>query len=84
MNYYLKTAEETLTEVKSTEDGLSSQEAAARLAANGKNKLAEPPKKTFAQKFFGSLKDPMILMLLAAAVLSTITTVYQNVVNHSN
>ncbi|MBQ7223141.1 MAG: calcium-translocating P-type ATPase, PMCA-type [Erysipelotrichaceae bacterium] len=84
MNYYLKTAEETLTEVKSTEDGLSSQEAAARLAANGKNKLAEPPKKTFAQKFFGSLKDPMILMLLAAAVLSTITTVYQNVVNHAN
>ena len=67
MNYYLKTAADTLVEVKSVPEGLTSAEAARRLSENGKNKLAEPPKKTFAQKFFGSLNDPMIMMLLAAA-----------------
>ena len=84
MNYYLKSIEETLQEVKSSPEGLSSQEAENRLAANGKNKLAEPPKKTFIQKFVDSLKDPMILMLLAAAGLSAITTVYQNVAQGAN
>jgi len=84
MNYYLKSVEDTLEEVKSTPEGLSSAEAARRLEANGKNKLAEPPKKTFIQKFVDSLKDPMILMLLGAAVLSAITTVYQNVAQGAN
>ena len=84
MNFYLKSVDETLEEVKSTEKGLSSAEAAKRLETNGKNKLADPPKKTFIQKFVDSIKDPMIIMLLAAAGLSTITTVYQNVVNHAN
>ena len=84
MNYYLKSVEDTLKEVDSTPEGLSSAEAARRLAANGKNKLAEPPKKTFIQKFVDSLKDPMILMLLSAAVLSAITTVYQNVAQGAN
>ena len=37
--YYLKSAEETFKEVNSTAEGLTSQEAEARLAANGKNKL---------------------------------------------
>lgn len=84
MNYYLKSTEETLKEVESSSQGLSSQEANKRLQANGKNKLAEPPKKSFAQKFFGALKDPMIMMLLAAAILSTATTVYQNIVQGAN
>ena len=79
MNYYLKTIEETFKETDSSPEGLSNKEAAERLARNGHNKLAEPPKKTFVQKFVDSLKDPMILMLLGAAVLSAITTVYQNV-----
>ena len=36
------------------------------------------------QRFLDAINDPMIMMLLGAAVLSTITTVYQNVVNHAN
>ena len=84
MSYYLKTAEEVLTEVNSTPEGLTSQEAARRLAENGKNKLDEPPKSTFIQKFIASIKDPMIIMLLAAAGLSAATTIYQNVVQHAN
>ncbi|MBE6103600.1 MAG: calcium-translocating P-type ATPase, PMCA-type, partial [Erysipelotrichaceae bacterium] len=84
MNDYLKTSEQVLQEVNSTPDGLTEAEAAKRLAENGKNKLAEPPKKTFMQRFLGAINDPMIMMLLGAALLSTITTVYQNVVNHAN
>ena len=82
--YYLEKTEDVLKELNTSADGLTSTEAAARLTANGKNKLADPPKKTFMQKFMDSIKDPMILMLLGAAVLSTATTVYQNVVFHAN
>ena len=77
--FYLKSTEETLKEVESTSEGLSSKEAERRLETNGKNKLAEPPKTTLLQKFFGSLQDPMIIMLLASAGISAATTVYQNV-----
>ena len=35
MKYYLETADAVFSEVKSGADGLSSQEAAARLEANG-------------------------------------------------
>ena len=84
MNYYLKSTEETLQDVKSNPQGLTTQEAETRLQANGKNKLAEPPKKTFMQKFFGALNDPMIIMLLGAAFLSTATTIYQNVAQGAN
>ena len=56
MNFYLKSVDETLEEVKSTKQGLSSAEATKRLETNGKNKLADPPKKTFIQKFIDSIK----------------------------
>ena len=39
MKYYLEEKEQVLMEVKSSEGGLTSEEAAKRLAANGKNKL---------------------------------------------
>ncbi len=84
MNYYLKSTDETLEEVKSTANGLSTEEAERRLAANGKNKLAEPEKRTFIQKFLDSINDPMIMMLLGAAVLSTATTLYQNIAYDAN
>ena len=84
MSYYLKSSEEVLNEVSSTPEGLTSAEAEKRLAANGKNKLQEPPKSTFIQKFIASIKDPMIIMLLGAAALSAATTIYQNVVQHAN
>ena len=77
--FYLKSTEETLKEVESTAEGLSSTEAQRRLETNGKNKLAEPPKTTLLQKFFGSLQDPMIIMLLASAGISAATTVFQNI-----
>lgn len=41
MEFYLENASKVLAHVKSSESGLSGEEAAARLAANGKNQLAK-------------------------------------------
>ena len=73
MKYYLETAEAVFEEVKSSEQGLTSEEAAKRLEANGKNKLAEAKKDSTLKKFFDQMKDPMIIILIVAAVISTVT-----------
>ncbi|MBE6931516.1 MAG: ATPase, partial [Ruminococcaceae bacterium] len=78
MKHYLESAERVLSEVQSTENGLTSAEAAARLARDGKNQLAEGKKTTLAQRFLEQIKDPMIIILLVAAVVSGVTAVYSN------
>lgn len=50
--------------------GLSSGEAALRLAKNGENKLREGKKKTLPERFAAQFKDVMILILIAAAIIS--------------
>lgn len=50
--------------------GLSSKEAQARLLKCGPNQLKKPRKESLFQRALGQLKDPMILVLLAAAGLS--------------
>lgn len=84
MQFYLKNSNEVLKEVKSNENGLTSDEARSRLEANGKNKLQEPPKDSLFKKFIKSLADPMIIMLLVAAFISAGTTIYSNVVTGAN
>ena len=39
MQFYLKSVEETMAHVKSQASGITEAEAAARIEANGKNKL---------------------------------------------
>ncbi len=73
MKHYLESAEAVFSEVKSSEGGLTSAEAAARLEKNGKNKLAEAKKDSTLKKFFAQMKDPMIIILLVAAVISAVT-----------
>lgn len=75
MKHYLVAAEEVLQEVGSNKQGLSQEEAAARLRKNGSNKLEEPPKKSLLTRFLEQFKNPMIIVLLAAAVISGITGV---------
>lgn len=52
--------------------GLSSEQVEARLKEYGENKLNEGRKKTNLQRFIDQFKDVMILILLAAAVISFI------------
>lgn len=73
MKEYLKSSEEVLKDLKSNSNGISSKEAEKRLSENGKNKLKEPEKEGLIKKFIKSLMDPMIIMLLAAAAISTVT-----------
>ena len=69
MKHYLANTDEVLAEVKSSpETGLSTEEAEARLEANGKNKLAEAKKDSMLKRFINQLKDPMIIILLVAAI----------------
>lgn len=50
--------------------GLTAKEAAARLEKYGANKLREKKKKTNFQRFIDQFKDAMILILIAAAIVS--------------
>lgn len=54
----------------SAAQGLTSQEAEARLAKNGKNALMEKKQKTRLQMFLAQLNEPMIYILFAAAIIS--------------
>ncbi|ABP90385.1 Cation transport ATPase [Streptococcus suis 05ZYH33] len=54
-------------------DGLSSDEASKRLADYGRNELDEGEKRTLLAKFLDQFKDLMIIILIAAAILTVIT-----------
>ena len=73
MKEYLKSADEVLKDIESTQNGLTSEQAKERLEKNGLNKLKEPPRDGIVKKFIKALIDPMIIMLLAAAGISAIT-----------
>lgn len=75
MKEYLKTVNQVFDEIGSTENGLTSSEAASRLEKNGKNKLAEGKKESLIQRFLKQLADPMIIILIAAAIISAVTAV---------
>lgn len=77
MKHYLESAEAVFEDVKSSENGLSSAEAASRLEKNGPNKLAEAKKDSMLKKFFDQMKDPMIIVLLVAAVISAATEIIE-------
>nr|WP_316616911.1 cation-translocating P-type ATPase [uncultured Ruminococcus sp.] len=69
-DWYQKTGEEALRHFDVTTDGLSSEQAAERLKKDGKNVLAEGKKKTVLQVFLGQFADLLVLILIAAAIVS--------------
>ena len=70
---YQRSAQDALAELGSSPSGLTEQEAATRLEKHGPNKLKEAPKATTFQRFLQQLKDPMLLILMAAAAVSAVT-----------
>ena len=76
MEYYRQSSADTLHALDSTPDGLTQAQADERLARDGHNVLAEPPKPSVVKRFFAQLADPMILVLLAAALVSAVTSAY--------
>ncbi|NRO82581.1 Calcium-transporting ATPase 1 [Lactobacillus helveticus] len=71
--YYLQTKAKVLEELKTSSDGLSSQQAKDNLAKYGKNALIEGKKKTTLQVFLEQFKDLMVIILIIAAVISAFT-----------
>ena len=76
MKHYLEESTAVLDEVQSGVDGLSEQEAAARLEKNGKNKLAEGKKESLLHRFLKQLAEPMTIILLVAAFISAGVEIY--------
>ena len=73
--WYTKTSAQTLTDLDTDPNrGLTSTQAAQRLAQYGPNRLEKPKPTPLILRFLLQLKDPMILVLLAAAVLSLLST----------
>ena len=58
--------------------GLSAQEAERRLWENGENRLPEAEKKSVLQSFLEQLNDPLIYVLLAAALISVLLGEYSD------
>ncbi|MBO5317836.1 MAG: cation-translocating P-type ATPase [Oscillospiraceae bacterium] len=80
---YRLSQEEVLEALQTTDAGLTSEEAAQRLEKYGPNKLKEAEKATWFQKFMAQLKDPMLIILMIAALVSAATTVI-TYLQHSN
>ena len=78
LKFYCEDAESVLREVGSSEKGLSAEEAARRLERDGRNELEAAKKPSLISQFFKQMADPMIIILLVAAAISAVTSIYQN------
>ena len=80
--YETKSAKEVLHELDSNvEQGLTSEEAGKRLLKYGPNKLPEKKKTPLFLVFLSQFNDPMIFILLAAALLSVAISIYNSIHN---
>ena len=70
MKFYCEEKEAVLRELSATEQGLTAGEAEKRLSEQGKNVLEAAPGKSLFRRFLQQLADPMIIILLAAALIS--------------
>lgn len=69
-NACFEEAEQTLKRLKSSEAGLSSQEAAARLESDGANEINSGKRASFLKLFIMQFKDFMTVLLIVAAAVS--------------
>lgn len=76
MKYYNDSIENVLQETGTSINGLSVKEAEKRLELNGKNKLADQKRTPMIIRFLKQLADPMIIILIVAAVISGVTSIY--------
>lgn len=80
MPYHTLTPEEALKQVDShPKRGLTTMEARERLTKFGPNRLQEAPGKSLFRRLFEQLSDFMTLVLLGAAAISFLTSLWQGV-----
>ena len=69
---YVQDIEKLLAELETTRDGLSDAESLKRLSSYGKNELGQRKRRSFFAMLWEQISDTMVLLLIAAAVLSLI------------
>ena len=69
-NYHSKTPEQALEAQRTTANGLTGEEASKRAEEFGPNQLSEGKKKSLVQVFFEQFKDLLVIILIAAALIS--------------
>ena len=69
-NYYLKSKDEVIKELNSSNDGISEKEAHSRLIKYGLNELPKQKEDSIFKIFFKEFKDPMKIILLLMVILS--------------
>ena len=85
MKEYLSSSDAVLHEQGTdAEAGLSASEAASRQAKFGPNKLKEEEKTPLWIRFFEQMADPMVIMLIVAAVISAVTGVIQGEIDFAD
>ena len=67
---YAQSEEDVLEQCQATVEGLTTDEVKKRQEKYGKNEMRSKPKKTIFEMVLEQLKDKMILILLAASILS--------------
>lgn len=72
-NYYLMDGQDVLRELDTNIDGLSSKEVEERQKKYGRNELREKESDPIWKIFLESFKDPMVIILIIAAVIQIIT-----------
>ena len=78
--YYLEEVQEVLRSLETDMNGIDPEQAALRLENRGMTKLAEARKKTVFERLIDQLKDPMVIILIAAAVISGIVREFADAV----
>lgn len=66
--FYKETSEKVIKQFESSQDGLTQEEARKRLEKNGYNELREKDKTPTWKLFLESFKDPLVVILLIAAL----------------
>lgn len=73
MNFYQMSAAEALQRLNAQPAGLKESEAVERLSEHGRNQLNAQKNKSIVQVFFEQFADFLVLILIAAAVISILT-----------
>ena len=71
---YLESGDSVIESLGSSREGLSTAEVGKRLEEYGRNKLEEKKKDGIVKQFLSKLADPMLIILMIAAVLSVVTS----------
>ncbi len=83
MEWYQKEVKDVIYSLKTSAEGLSVEEAAKRIEKYGPNELKETAKRTVFMMILDQFKDFMIMVLIAAAVVSGIIGELVDPVHHS-